>query len=118
MRITSSIKLLRACGGDAELRAFLILADTTGARKSSSMAKPHIYIPRTKNRRPKRLPLAAIAVAALRQLPSQGCETCLFPPDRGNVRFSGKSEHRWDIRDRFKAACARAGKQFENFAHP
>ena len=51
-------------------------------------------------------------MAALRQLPSHGCEKYLFPPDRGNVRFKGKSEHRWDIRDRFKAACDRAGKEF------
>jgi integrase len=116
-------KLLSACGEDAELRAFLILAGTTGARKNEILARrwdevelrgaaPHIYIPKTKNGRPKRLPLASIAVEALRRLPSCGWDEYLFPPDRGNVRFTGKSAHRWDIRDRFKAACNRAGEEF------
>jgi integrase len=118
-------KLLAACGDDAELRAFIIIAGTTGARKSSILARrwkeveldgrtPHLYIPKTKNGRPQRLPLAGIAVAALKDLPSYRYDDFLFPPDRSNVRFKGKSEHRWDIRDRFKAACERAGKEFES----
>jgi integrase len=118
-------KLLAACGEDSELRAFLILAGTTGARKSEILARrwdevhldgpaPHLYIPRTKNERSKRLPLATIAVEALKELPSHGWESHLFPPDRGNVQFTGKSEHRWDIRDSFKAACDRAGSEFRN----
>jgi integrase len=116
--------LLTACGNDAELRAFLVLAGTTGARKSEILARrwdeikldgtsPHIYIPRTKNGRPKRLPLASIAVEELRRLPSHGWDEYLFPADRGNVRFTGKSVHRWDMRNSFKAACQRAGKEFE-----
>ncbi len=116
-------KLLLAAGNDPELRCFLILAGTTGARKNEILARlwkeveldgvaPHIYIPKTKNGRPKRLPLASVAVEALRKLPSCGWDEYLFPPDRGNVRFTGKSSHRWDIRDRFKAACDRAGKEF------
>jgi integrase len=118
-------KLLTACGDDVELRAFLVLAGTTGARKSELLARrweevkldgasPHIYIPRTKNGRPKRLPLASIAVEELRHLPSYGSDEHVFPADRSNVRFRGKSVHRWGMRDSFKAACERAGKEFEN----
>ncbi len=118
-------KLLDACGDDIELRAFLVLAGTTGARKSELLARrwdevkldgtsPHIYIPRTKNGRPKRLPLASIAVEELRRLPSYRWDEYVFPADRTNVRFKGKSVHRWDMRDSFKAACKRAGKEFEN----
>jgi integrase len=118
-------KQLTACGDDVELRAFLVLAGTTGARNSELLARrreevkldgasPHIYIPRTKNGRPKRLPLASIAVEELRRMPSYGWDEYVFPADRANVRFRGKSVHRWDMRDSFKAACERAGKEFEN----
>src|SRR5262249_15079639 len=62
-----------------------------------------------------RLPLASIAVEAMKELPSYRYDAFLFPPDRSNVRFAGKSEHRWDIRDAFKAACDRAGEEFSNF---
>jgi len=116
-------KVLDACGEDFELRAFLILAGTTGARKNEILARrwnevkldgtaPHIYVPITKNGRPKRLPLASVAVEALKKLPSYGWDDYVFPADRGNVQFVGKSGHRWDIRDRFKGACDRAGKEF------
>jgi hypothetical protein len=60
------------------------------------------------------LPLASIAVEELRRLPSYGWDEYVFPADRTNVRFRGKSVHRWDMRDSFKAACERAGKEFEN----
>ncbi len=50
---------------------------------------------------------------ALRQLPSYGWDEYLFPPGHGNVRFTGRSVHRWEMRNSFKAACARAGKEFE-----
>ena len=66
-------------------------------------------MPRSKNGRPKRLPLAEQSIAALRRLPSFGCDEYLFPADRGNVRFAGKQLHLWDIRKPFQAACARAG---------
>ena len=49
----------------------------------------------------------------LRRLPSHGGDEYLFPPERGNVRFTGKSVHRWDMRNSFKAACERTGKEFE-----
>lgn len=77
-------------------------------------ASPHIYIPRTKNGRPKRLPLASIRDRRVAPLPSYGWDEYVFPDDRANVRFKGKSVHRWDIRDSFKAACKRAGKEFES----
>ena len=116
--------MLTACGDAAELRAFLVHAGRTGARKSEILAtrwdevkldgtSPHIYIPRANNGRPKRLPLASIAVKDLRRLPSHGWDEYLFPPERGNVRFTGKSVHLWDMRNSFKAACERAGKEFE-----
>lgn len=48
---------------------------------------PHIFVPRTKNGRPKRLPLASIAVEELRRLPSYGWDEYVFPAGRPNVRF-------------------------------
>ena len=70
---------------------------------------PHICVARSKNGRPKRLPLAAEAIAALRALPSFEEEDYLFPADRSNVRFTGKQLHLRDIRKPFQAACDRAG---------
>jgi len=70
---------------------------------------PHIYVPRSKNGRPKRLSLAEEAITALRALPSFEEEEYVFPADRGNVRFTGKQMHLWDLRKPFQAACTRAG---------
>jgi integrase len=48
---------------------------------------PFIYTAKTKNGRPKRLPLPGLAVYALRQLPSYGKHEYLFPA-KPNVRFN------------------------------
>ncbi|PWU11995.1 MAG: hypothetical protein C5B51_01580 [Terriglobia bacterium] len=113
-------KLIAECQGDAVLTAFVWLAATTGARKGELLARkweevelegpaPHVYVPKTKNGRSKRLPLANEAITALKALTSFGRDDYLFPADRGNVRFSGIKEHLWDLRKPFQAACARAG---------
>jgi hypothetical protein len=47
-------------------------------------------------------------------LPSYGWDEYVFPADRANVRYRGKSVYRWDMRDSFKAACEGAGKEFDN----
>ncbi len=113
-------KLMAECKSDAALHAFVWIAATTGARKGEVLPRkwaevdldgsgPHIYVPRSKNGRPKRLPLAEEAIAALRALPSFEQDEYVFPADRGNVRFKGKQMHLWDIRKPFQAACDRAG---------
>jgi integrase len=113
-------KLIYECKSDAALYAFVWIAATTGARKGEVLARkwseveldgsaPHIYVPRSKNGRPKRLPLAEEAIAALRALPSFGEDEYVFPVDRGNVRFTSKQMYLWDIRKPFQAACIRAG---------
>jgi integrase len=96
------------------------LAATTGARKGELLPRKwsevqldgnssHIYVPKSKNGRPKRLSLAEEAITALRALPSFEEEEYVFPADRGNVRFTGKQMHLWDMRKPFQAACTRAG---------
>jgi len=70
---------------------------------------PHIYVSRSKNGRPKRLPLAEEAISALPALPSYQTEEFVFPSDPSNVRFTGKQLHLWDIRTPFQGACDRAG---------
>ena len=113
-------KLIMECKSDAALHAFVWIAATTGARKGELLSRkwsevelggrsPHIYVPRSKNGRPKRLPLAEEAIAALRALPSFEDDDYVFPADRGNVRFTGKQMHLWDMRKPFQAACTRAG---------
>jgi len=113
-------KLISECASDPVLNAFVWLAATTGARKGELLARkwsevrlegtaPHIYVPKTKNGRPKRMPLAAEVIAALKNLLSYGSDEYVFPLDRSNVNFSGKQEHLWDMRKPFQAACKRAG---------
>ncbi len=113
-------KLLKECRPDPVLYAFVWLAATTGARKGELLPRkwtevdlegsaPHIYVPRSKNGRPKRLPLSDEAVTALQALPSYRRDEYVFPADRANVRFQGKREYLWDIRDPFQDACQRAG---------
>jgi len=68
-----------------------------------------VYIPRSKNGRPKRLPLAEDVIRALKKLPSYGSDEYAFPADRSNVRYKGTQEHAWDMRKPFQAACERAG---------
>jgi integrase len=117
-------KLIGECRGDPELHAFVWLAATTGARKGEILARrwdevrldgsaPHLYVPRSKNGRPKRLPLADDVIRALQNLPSYRIDEYVFPADRANIRFKGKREHVWDMRKPFQAACERAG--IENF---
>jgi integrase len=112
-------RLTDECRPDPALYAFVWLAATTGARKGEVLPRrwnevrldsaPHLYIPRTKNGRPKRVPLAAEVVEALMALPSYGVDEYVFPVERGNVRFAGKQEYLWDLRKPFQAACQRAG---------
>jgi integrase len=113
-------KLVNECDSDPVLRAFVWLAATTGARKSEVLnrmwsevflegSSPHLYIPRSKNGRPKRLPLVAQAVDSLKRLPSYSEDEYVFPANRGNTNFKGKQGHLWDIRKPFQAACKRAG---------
>jgi len=113
-------KLIAECKSDPALHAFVWIAATTGARKGELLPRkwsevqldgnsPHIYVPRSKNGRPKRLSLAEEAITALRALPSFEEEEYVFPADRGNVRFTGKQMHLWDLRKPFQTACTRAG---------
>ena len=113
-------KLMIECKSDPGLHAFVWIAATTGARKGEVLPRkwaevqldgngPHIYVPRSKNGRPKRLPLAEEAITALRALPSFEEDEYVFPADRGNVRFKGKQMHLWDMRKPFQSACDRAG---------
>jgi integrase len=115
-------KLIAECEFDPALHAFVWIAATTGARKGEILPRkwtevciegssPHIYVPRSKNGRAKRLLLAREAIEALRRLPSYGQDEYVFPADRANVRFRGKQAHIWDLRKPFQAACARAGIQ-------
>jgi integrase len=66
---------------DPELKAFLVLAPTTGMRKGEILSRkwsdidldssnPCIYVRLTKNDEPKRIQLPDMAVTALRALPS------------------------------------------------
>jgi integrase len=113
-------KLIAECESDPVLYAFVWIAATTGARKGEVLSRkwtqvylegssPHIYIPRSKNGRAKRLPLAEEAITALKGLPSYGQDDFLFPADRASVRFTGRQDHIWDLRKPFQAACQRAG---------
>ena len=113
-------KLIDECRAEPALYAFVWLAATTGARKGEILPRkwtememegsaPHLYVPRSKNGRPKRLPLAEEAIRALKNLPSYGSDEYVFPADRANVRFKGTKEYAWDMRKPFQAACERAG---------
>ena len=102
---------------------FIILAACTGMRKGEILPRkwsevgvdeesPFIYAAKTKNKRPKRLPLPALAVWALKNLPSYGKDEYLFPA-RPNSRFKDKTRfkkpHAWDIGHRFRTLCKLAG---------
>jgi integrase len=73
------VAMIRVCEekGDLELKAFLVLAPTTGMRKGEILsrkwsdidldsANPCVYVRQTKNDEPKRIQLPDMAVAALR----------------------------------------------------
>lgn len=72
--------MLDECRAGPELYAFVWLAATTGARKGEILprkwteiemegASPHAYVPRSKNGRSKRLPLAEEVIAVLKWPP-------------------------------------------------
>jgi integrase len=103
-------KLIQTCQKkkDYELLGFVILAACTGMRKGEILPRrwsevpvddeyPFIYAAKTKNKRPKRLPLPALAAWALRQLPSYGRHEYLFPA-KPNVRFreNFSKPYAWD----------------------
>jgi integrase len=107
--------------GDIELKAFIVIAATTGMRKGEILPRkysevrldevvPYIYVGRTKNGEPKKVPLPALAIEAIRHLPSYGKDEYLFPA-KANVRFRGafKKPHAWDIGKRFRRTCKLAG---------
>jgi integrase len=104
-----------------ELQGFIILAACTGMRGGKILPRkwsevgvdeefPFIYAAKTKNKRPKRLPLPGLCVLALRQLPSYGTHEYLFPA-KPNPRFKGdfKKPHAWDLGKRFRRVCKNAG---------
>jgi integrase len=110
---------------DYELQAYIILAACTGLRKGAILPRrweevrvddeyPFIHMPKkdSKNRRSSRLPLPALCVYALKQLPSYGKDEYLFPA-KPNSRFRDKEKfkkpHAWDIGGRFRTMCKLAG---------
>lgn len=97
--VAELVALINLCKkeNDLELQGFVILAACTGMRRGEIMPKkwedvlvdeeyPYIYTAKTKNRRPKRLPLPGLAILALRQLPSR--HEYLFPA-KPNVKYKG-----------------------------
>ncbi len=107
---------------DLELQAFIVLAACTGMRKGEIMPRkwsevavddefPFIYTAKSKNGRPKRLPLPGLVIYALRQLPSYGTHEYLFPA-KPNVRFKDVEKfskpHAWDLGKRFRRICTLA----------
>jgi len=117
------VEMIRVCEekGDLELKAFLVLAPTTGMRKGEILARrwsdididsanPCIYVRQTKNDEPKRIQLPEMAVEALRALPSYGHHEFVFPA-KPNPRFKGnfKRPHAWDFGKRFRRVAKLAG---------
>jgi hypothetical protein len=96
------VSVIRVCEekGDLELKAFLILAPTTGMRKGEILAwkwsdvdldsrNPSIYVRIIKNDEPKRIQLPDIANDALRALPSYRHREYVFPASDGLRRRPG-----------------------------
>ena len=117
------VAMIRVCeeNHDQELKAFLILAPTTGMRKGEILSRkwsdidlesgnPCIYVRQTKNDEPKRIQLPDMAVTALRALPSYGHHEYVFPA-KPNPRFKGnfKRPHAWDFGKRFRRVAKLAG---------
>ena len=117
------VEMIRVCEekGDLELKAFLVLAPTTGMRKGEILARrwsdididsanPCMYVRQTKNDEPKRIQLPEMAVEALRALPSYGHHEFVFPA-KPNPRFKGnfKRPHAWDFGKRFRRVAKLAG---------
>ena len=121
-RFTSSEelrRLLETCDreGDRELNAFIIIAATTGLRKGSILPRkfsdvhleenvPYIYVGKTKNGDPIKIPLSQLAIDAIKQLPSYGRGEYLFPA-KPNVRFKENFQkpYAWDLGKRFRRIC-------------
>jgi integrase len=127
VEVSELVALIEQCQirKDYELQAYIILAACTGLRKGAIMPRkweevrvddefPYIHMPKkdSKNRRSSRLPLPALAVYALKQLPSYGKDEYLFPA-RPNPRFKDKAKfkkpHAWDMGHRFRTVCKLAG---------
>jgi integrase len=118
------LKFFEKCDeeGDTELKVFVILAATTGLRKGSILPRkysdvfldeeiPYISVGKTKNGDPIKIPLAEIAVEAIKSLPSYGNHDYLFPA-RPNVKFKDVEKfsrpHAWDLGKRFRRVCGLA----------
>lgn len=99
---------------DLELKAFILIAATTGLRKGAILPRmysdvhldetvPHIYVGRTKNGDSIKLPLSQIVIDAIRKLPSYGRSEYLFPA-KPNVRYQENfsKPYMWDIGKRFR----------------
>jgi integrase len=119
------VAMIRVCDekGDLELKAFLVLAPTTGMRKGEILSRrwsdidldsgnPCVYVRETKNDEPKRIQLPDMAVTALRALPSYGRHEYVFQA-KPNPRFKGgfKKPHAWDFGKRFRRVAKLAGIQ-------
>jgi integrase len=117
------VQMIRVCeeSGDLELKAFLVLAPTTGMRKGEILSRkwsdidldsgnPCVYVRQTKNDEPKRIQLPDMAIDAHRALPSYGRHEYVFPA-KPNPRFkvNFKRPHAWDIGKRFRRVANLAG---------
>ena len=115
------VSLLNKCAEveDYELRGFVAVAACTGMRKGEILPRkwdevrvddeyPFIYTAKTKNKRPKRLPLPKFAVQALREMPSYGKSEYLFPA-KPNVKHKDATKfskpYAWDLGKRFRRIC-------------
>lgn len=105
---------------DLELKAFILIAATTGLRKGAILPRkfsdvhldekvPYIYVGRTKNGDPIKLPLSQIVIDAINVLPSFGRSEYLFPA-KPNVRYKENfsKPYMWDIGKRFRRICGLA----------
>jgi integrase len=123
VEVSELVALIGKCQeeNDLELQGFIILAACTGMRKGEIMPRkwsevrvddeyPYIYTAKTKNKRPKRLPLPGLAILALKQLPSYQTHEYLFPA-KPNVKYKGdfQKPHAWDLGKRFRRVCKLAG---------
>jgi len=119
------LRLLQKCDQekDTELKVFVTIAATTGLRKGAILPRkytevfleeeiPFIYVGKTKNGDPIKIPLAGLAVEGIKSLPSYGKDDYLFPA-KPNVRFKSKDNfkkpHAWDLGKRFRRVCKLAG---------
>ncbi|HEX8092055.1 MAG TPA: tyrosine-type recombinase/integrase [Blastocatellia bacterium] len=117
------LKFFEKCDelGEQELKTFVIVAATTGLRNGSILPRqylevflddkiPYIYVGRTKNGDPIKIPLPEIAIKAIKALPSYGNNEYLFPA-KPNIKYQGnfKKLHAWDFGKPFRRVCKLAG---------